>query len=171
VLHRRKFFQGRAIRGSDVKDVAWFDPDGKETADDTWKAGFVKCLGVRLTGGLIGDVDERGEPITGDTLLVLFNAHHEGLTFRLPDPPGGQHWELIYDTAAPQRKAGCLESGEEYALLERSLALLRVGPLEDESPVVLTGPADERGALAMMGGVGRSAGVTPAVRPGEEKKG
>jgi len=67
-------------------------------------------------GGLIGDVDERGEPITGDTLLILFNAHHEGMTFQLPDPPGGQHWELIYDTAALGAKEGRLESGEQYEL-------------------------------------------------------
>jgi glycogen operon protein len=165
VLHRRKFFQGRAIRGSDVKDVSWFDPDGKETADDTWAAGFVKCIGVRLTGGLIGDVDERGEPITGDTLMVLFNAHHEGMKFRLPDPPGGQHWELIYDTSDPRLKAGRLESGQEYPLQARSLALLRVGSLDEEAPppTVLVGPADERGTLSATGTMGRTAAV-PAGR-------
>ena len=45
--------------------------------DEAWDAGFVKCLGVRLAGDLIGEVDERGEPIVGDTLLILINAHHE----------------------------------------------------------------------------------------------
>jgi isoamylase len=29
VLRRRKFFQGRTIRGSEVKDLAWFRPDGR----------------------------------------------------------------------------------------------------------------------------------------------
>src|SRR5206468_8259454 len=75
VLHRRKFFQGRAIRGTDIKDISWFEPSGQEMSDDAWNAGFVKCLGVRLAGDLIGDVDERGEPIKGDTLLILLNAH------------------------------------------------------------------------------------------------
>src|SRR5262249_30117903 len=153
-----KFFQGRAIRGSDVKDVSWFDPDGKETSDDTWAAGYVKCIGVRLTGGLIGDVDERGETITGDTLMVLFNAHHEAMSFRLPDPPGGQHWELICDTGDQRLKVGRLESGEEYPLRARSLALLRVGPLDEAAPpTVLIGPADERGTLAATGTMGRTA--------------
>ena len=36
VLRRRKFFQGRKIRGSEVKDLAWFRPDGKEMADEDW---------------------------------------------------------------------------------------------------------------------------------------
>ena len=44
-------------------------------SDEDWNAGFVKCLGVRLAGDLIDDVDERGEPIVGDTLLLLLNAH------------------------------------------------------------------------------------------------
>src|SRR5207249_2305829 len=79
VLHRRKFFQGRAIRGSGITDITWFDTSGQDMPDDAWNAGFVKCLGVRMAGDLVGDVDERGEPIRGDTLLVLLNAHHEPL--------------------------------------------------------------------------------------------
>ena len=59
-------------------------PSGEEMTDEAWNAGFVKCLGVRLAGDLIGDVDERGEPIVGDTLLLLLNAHHEPIPFTLP---------------------------------------------------------------------------------------
>ena len=75
VFQRRKFFQGRAIRGSDIKDISFFSPSGQEMSDEDWNAGFVKCLGVRLAGDLIDDVDERGEPIVGETLLILLNAH------------------------------------------------------------------------------------------------
>ena len=74
VLRRRKFFQGRSIRGG-VKDVAWFAPDGREMTDEAWNADFVRSLGMLLSGDAIDEVDERGEPIIGDTLLVLLNAH------------------------------------------------------------------------------------------------
>src|SRR5262249_35335738 len=84
VFQRRRLFQGRSIRGSDIKDISWFNPSGEEMTDADWNAGFVKCLGVRLAGDLIGDVDERGEPITGETLLLLLNAHHEAVPFALP---------------------------------------------------------------------------------------
>ncbi len=65
VFQRRKFFQGRPLRGSGIKDISFFDPAGKEMSDEDWNAGFVKCLGVRLAGDLIDDEDERGEPIVG----------------------------------------------------------------------------------------------------------
>ena len=62
---------------ADVKDIAWLDPSGSEMTDESWNAGFVRCLGVRLEGNAMDEVDERGQPITGDTLLVLLNAHHD----------------------------------------------------------------------------------------------
>ena len=74
MLRRRKFFQGRRIRGADVKDIAWLDPTGREMTDETWNSPDVRCLGVRLNGDAIDEVDERGERIVGDTLLLLLNA-------------------------------------------------------------------------------------------------
>src|SRR5262249_5088978 len=84
VFQRRKFFKGRAIRGSDIRDVSWFGPSGEELSDEAWNEDFVRCLGVRLAGDLIGDTDARGEPIRGDTLLLLLNAHHEEISFTVP---------------------------------------------------------------------------------------
>ncbi|MGH8670907.1 MAG: glycogen debranching protein GlgX, partial [Burkholderiales bacterium] len=45
VFHRRRFFQGRRIAGSEVKDLSWFRPDGKEMTDEEWTNGFTRCLG------------------------------------------------------------------------------------------------------------------------------
>ena len=124
VFQRRKFFQGRKIRGSDVKDISWFEPSGKEMSDDAWNAGFVKCLGVRLAGDVIDDVDVRGEPIVGDTLLLLLNAHHEPLPFTLPETKPEHHWERLLDTADLSDGDKALKSGEAYPLRERSLVVL-----------------------------------------------
>ena len=99
VFQRRKFFLGRAIRGSDIKDISFFNPSGQEMSDDDWNAGFVKCLGVRLAGDLINDENERGEPIVGDTLLLLLNGHWEPISFTLPQTREGHIWDRILDTA------------------------------------------------------------------------
>ena len=125
MLQRRKFFLGRAIRGSDIKDISFFDPDGKEMSDEAWNAGFVKCLGVRLAGDMINEVDERGEPIIGDTLLLLLNAHWEELQFTLPATREEHVWETLVDTADPDVPLRVCRGGEQYPLFGRSLALLR----------------------------------------------
>jgi glycogen operon protein len=125
-LRRRRFFRGRAVRGADVKDIAWLDPNGSEMTDESWNAGFVRCLGVRLEGNAIDEVDERGRPILGDTLLVLLNAHHDRIDFTLPDEDPRDRWERLVDTtdgaASPDRFAG----GDVYPLTGRSVALFRL---------------------------------------------
>jgi glycogen operon protein len=125
VFQRRKFFKGRALRGSDITDISFFNPSGQEMSDADWNAGYVKCMGVRLAGDLIDDEDERGEPIVGETLLVLYNAHHEPLPFTLPETKPEHHWERLIDTADDDGETLALTGGEPYPLQDRSLAVLR----------------------------------------------
>ena len=84
VLRRRHFFQGRRIRGSEVKDLAWFRPDGKEMNDEDWNNPETRCFGLRLAGDAIEELDARGNRIVDDTLLILLNAYHEAIQFTLP---------------------------------------------------------------------------------------
>ena len=125
VFQRRKFFLGRAIRGDDIKDLSWFQPDGDEMSDDAWNAGYIKCLGIRLAGDVITDVNERGEPLIGDTILILLNAHHEPIPFKLPAARAEHSWLQLVDTAAGANGATILEPGAEYPLQGRSLVMLR----------------------------------------------
>jgi isoamylase len=75
--------------------------------------------------------DLRGEPVTDDTYVLFFNAHHENLPFRLPRLRTSRAgWELVLDTA---RESGFVEERVQYPaagtleLLERSLVVLRHG--------------------------------------------
>ncbi|HET8576332.1 MAG TPA: glycogen debranching protein GlgX, partial [Methylomirabilota bacterium] len=81
VFHRRRFFQGRRIHGSEVKDLSWFSPDGKEMTEEEWHNSVTRSLGLRLAGDAIEEVDAEGQPIVGDTFLMLHNAHHERVPF------------------------------------------------------------------------------------------
>jgi isoamylase len=42
LLRRRKFFQGRRIRGADVLDFTWVDPSGQEMRDESWSSPAVR---------------------------------------------------------------------------------------------------------------------------------
>jgi isoamylase len=124
VLQRRKFFLGRAIRGSEIKDISFFTPAGQDMSDEDWNAGFSKCLGVRLAGDLINDENERGEPIVGETLLMLLNAHWEPISFTLPATSEGHIWDRILDTADLSEHVLDLEGGQQYPLQDRSFVIL-----------------------------------------------
>src|SRR5262245_42030178 len=100
-LRRRKYFQGRSIRGGEVKDVSWLAPDGREMTDETWNADVVHSLGMLLPGTAIEEVDEHGQLIVGDTLLVLLNGHHDPVTFTLPPLDTEQQWLSLFDTFDP----------------------------------------------------------------------
>ncbi|HWU38848.1 MAG TPA: glycogen debranching protein GlgX, partial [Candidatus Acidoferrum sp.] len=98
VLRRRQFLYGRRIQGSEVQDLAWFRPDGKEMTEENWKDPLARCIGLRLAGDAISEVDARGEEITDDTLLILLNAYHEPVPFILPAHRRGVRWEVLLDT-------------------------------------------------------------------------
>jgi isoamylase len=126
VLRRRKFFQGRRIRGADVLDIAWLDPSGREMTDSTWSSPDVRCLGVRLNGDAIDEVDERGARIVGDTLLLLLNADSAPIAFTLPLMRPEERWETLIDTADPWAPPRRLRPGGRYELLARSMAVLKL---------------------------------------------
>ncbi len=126
VLRRRKFFQGRRIRGADVSDIAWLDPSGREMTDQTWNSPDVRCLGVRLNGDAIDEVDERGGRIVSDTLLLILNAGEGPIAFTLPAAAPEERWETLIDTADPWAPSRRLRAGGRYELLPRSMAVLKL---------------------------------------------
>jgi glycogen operon protein len=134
IFRRTKFFLGRKIRGSRVKDIIWLTDGGREMTNGEWTSGHVRALGVVLVGFASDVRDERGEPIKDDTFMLLFNAHHGPVKFAL----AGQkdvRWELFLDTAD---EAGFLatplamSSGDELELVAYSACALRLTRGSDE---------------------------------------
>ena len=129
VFRRRRFFEGRPIFGTEVSDIGWFRPDGAEMTDHDWQAGFAKSLGVFLNGDALPDPDARGHEIRDDSFLLLFNAHHEPVEFRLPGVKWGQRWVPVIDTAG-SGGAGMAEVASAGSVREaagRSVQVLRRG--------------------------------------------
>ncbi len=132
-LGRRKFFQGRPIHGSDVKDITWLRADGGELTGEQWQDGGLRTLGVRLAGDAISEVDARGDRVVDDTLLILLNAYWEASPFVLPAGGAGDgRWQALVDTAdAALRDLGEAADGRtyaigaEYPLQDRTLVVLR----------------------------------------------
>jgi isoamylase len=54
------------------------------------------------------------------TILIVLNAHHDVVTFKLPDYGDRVAWSLLVDTNQPEGASGMFPSGSEYDLTERS---------------------------------------------------
>jgi isoamylase len=75
---------------------------------------------------LIGELNDHGEPIEGDTVLLLLNAYHEHVPFMLPTPVENAYWEPLMDTAQFPGHLNNTKAGTEYEAFGRSMALLRL---------------------------------------------
>jgi isoamylase len=130
VFRRRRFFQGRPIRGSNIEDIAWLRPDGQQMSDEDWNVGSAKAIAIFLNGQGIPERDAVGERITDDSFLLLINAHHQSIMFTLPDQAYGRIWEIVVDTADPllakaRRRQSHAKPGARLRVAARAMLVLR----------------------------------------------
>jgi glycogen operon protein len=81
-----------------------------------------------LNGTAIEEVDERGESVTGDTLLLLLNAHTDEVPFTLPPLDESHQWGRVFDTFEPHGADRSFRAGGPYTVNGRSVALFKVTP-------------------------------------------
>ncbi|HYG71371.1 MAG TPA: glycogen debranching protein GlgX [Actinomycetota bacterium] len=123
VLRRRTFLTGRPLEGVGAKDLSWLRPDGGEMTDEDWGDGENHVLGMLLHGRATDEVDERGRPIFGQTVLMLLNGGTRSRPFTLPrfeDEPGV--WRILLHTAQPGQR---VVRGEAVTLVAHAFVLLR----------------------------------------------
>jgi glycogen operon protein len=101
VLRRRSFFKGRRLSADGVKDVTWLRADGAEMTEADWGNADERVLGMLLPGRATDEVNERGRPVFGDTLLLVLNGGSRSRLFQLPRLDGAGMWEEIVNTARP----------------------------------------------------------------------
>ncbi|MDP9068924.1 MAG: glycogen debranching protein GlgX [Actinomycetota bacterium] len=125
VFRRRNWFQGRALYGSGVTDIGWFNPDGAEMTEEQWNAGFAKSIGIFLNGEEIPSPDPKGRRVVDDSFFLLFNAHHDMMPFTLPQG-WGEEWSVEIDTNVPLLDGTrSYKAGQDVAVEGRSIMVLR----------------------------------------------
>ncbi len=127
VFHRRGWFHGRPIHGSEIEDIAWFTIEGEQMDEEDWGQGYAKSLGVFLNGKTIPNPNPRGEPVTDDNFYIMINAHYEPLVFSLPGTSWGEIWIKELDTEGGWLEVEeILKEGDQINVEARSLVVLRI---------------------------------------------
>jgi glycogen operon protein len=121
-LHRAKFFRGRRIRGTDVRDIMWYRHDGLEMTDEDWSNPVTATLGLFLAGQGIDDFDPDGNLVVDDDFSLLVNGSEIELDFVLPRAATPGPWQLLVVTS-DDRANRRVDQGGRARLLPRSLAL------------------------------------------------
>jgi isoamylase len=132
ILHRGRFLVGMYNEELDVKDVTWLSPTGEEMTQEQWGDTKARCLGMLLDGrAQPTGIKRRGSEAT---LLLVMNAYHDVVKFKLPEVPEGRRWVCLLDTNAPKRTdAPSFEFGHVYEVTGRSFLVFVLG-LEHGQP-------------------------------------
>ncbi|ALJ00502.1 glycogen debranching protein GlgX [Rufibacter tibetensis] len=128
VFRRRRWFQGRAIKGHGVEDIAWFLPNGEEMSYEHWEQDHAKSLGVYLNGRGVHSRGPKGEVVLDDSFYVIFNAYHDSLVFHAPNGKYGKEWTVAIDTfrdVVEPEEPITYKAGEAFHVEGRSVVVLK----------------------------------------------
>ena len=87
-FHRRDFFQGRPLYGSQVHDIVWLQPDGSEMTEASWSHSHARALAVFLAGEGLNEVDGRGRRADRRRLPAAVQCRRTGDRFRAAGDAG-----------------------------------------------------------------------------------
>jgi len=125
-FRRRLWFRGVPIKGAGVEDIAWFLPEGREMSEENWSHDYAKSLAIFMNGEGIRTVGPKGERTVDNSFYLMFNAHYEGLDFKLPRRKYGYKWMKVLDTHENvfNGEGQLYRYGESIHVNSRSIVLL-----------------------------------------------
>lgn len=124
-FRRKRWFRGQPVEDLKVEDIAWFQPEGNEMTEENWDTGFAKSLAIYLNGLALRAVDPQGQKISDDSFYLIFNAHHEPITFVLPPEDYGKQWEPVLDSSMQHKAGRHLKAREKIKVAELSVIVLK----------------------------------------------
>jgi isoamylase len=140
VFSRPRFLRGEVLSEAGVKDITWITPSGQEATAEDWRNPEALSLGYVLSGAAGEFFTPGGQRDIDESFLVIMNAHHEALDFRLPVLATPMSWEPLIDTTETTGRAydsKLYAAGEVFRLRAHSFALFINRVRRPDSPGVL----------------------------------
>jgi glycogen operon protein len=106
-FHRHAFYDNDPDAVHPDKNIVWFRADGKRMKPPDWEdGGWMRTLGMFLNGTAPEIRDSAGQPASDLDFLLLMNAHHEAVGFRISHELYHSGWRVAFDTARPDLPIG-----------------------------------------------------------------
>ena len=122
ILTRGRYLNGRYSEEAGVKDLTWLNPSGAEMQEADWIDAGARSVGLVLEG----KAQHSGvrEHANDATLLILINAWHEGVSFKLPDDEQTPlHWKLMVSTDEALDRESVPKGSTEFLAPPRSVTV------------------------------------------------
>jgi glycogen operon protein len=125
-FHRHSFYERTETVQPDSESVRWVRADGEAMREEDWEeGGWMRTLGMLLFGDAPQIRNAEGRRMRDNDYLLLLNAHHELVRFRLPADVRRKRWNVVIDTAHPDLEEGSVRVRNGYVdLAARSLVVV-----------------------------------------------
>ncbi len=126
-FHRYAFYDDDPEARHPDKNIVWFRADGKRMQAKDWEdGGWMRTLGMFLNGSAPEIRDSAGRCAEDADFLLLLNAHHEPVSFRISHELYHSGWRVAFDTARPTLAADQepVKRSRSVNLTARSFVLL-----------------------------------------------
>jgi isoamylase len=101
-FHRYAFYDNDPDAKHPDKNIVWYRADGKRMGAKDWEVGgWMRTLGMFLNGTAPEIRNSAGECAEDQDFLLLLNAHHEPVAFRISYELYHSGWKILFDTARP----------------------------------------------------------------------
>jgi glycogen operon protein len=102
-LHRYAFYHDDPDVMHPDKNIVWYRADGKRMEASDWEdGGWMRTLGMFLNGMGPEIRSSDGRVVRDKDFLLLLNAHHESVAFRISYQLYHSGWHVVFDTARPE---------------------------------------------------------------------
>lgn len=113
IFERRKFFTGKPIDKTGIKDISWYTERGTEMTNGDWHDGSRKSLAYSVYNG-------------SKTVFCIFNANFNDIMWQLPDIEKGDMWNLLLDSSGKAEAGLNIKSGGKIRVPSWSVLLFEI---------------------------------------------
>lgn len=114
-LNNLRLNTDRVCEENGRKEIEWVRPDGREMEGHDWNVGHARTLAYVVNGKASGDEAD---------FMVLTSGDFSDVNYKLPQPPSGEKWHVVFDSSDKSADKKEFETGSEYALKPFSYVLL-----------------------------------------------